>query len=167
MATKSSRLAKFWPCYSEGESPLMRKHLPITSCASGARHGSDDPVSTERTLLRRRQENRKYLKNTTCHILLKSVCTSVHTHTYTCPCEHTCRRKPEVTLQCSLGTSNFLALKQCLFPARNSPSCPAIPRDLRQVRGYVITRPHARPHTLLCSTFYMGSVLMLVWQALH
>lgn len=71
MATKSSRLAKSWPPYSEGESPLMRKHLLVTSCTSGARHGSEDPVSTELTLLRRKRENRKYLKNTTCHILLK------------------------------------------------------------------------------------------------
>lgn len=63
-----------WPSpghrYSEGKSPRMRKHLLITSCTSGGRHGSGDPVSTALALLRRRQENRKYLKHTTCHILL-------------------------------------------------------------------------------------------------
>lgn len=40
---------------------------------------------------------------------------------------------------------------------------PSNAQRFSSARGYVITQPHALP----CSTFYMGSVLTLVWQALH
>lgn len=60
---------------------------------------------------------------------------STYVSVHECAREHTCRQEPEVNLQCSSGATNFLILRQCLFLARNSPSLPAIPRVLPQLRG--------------------------------